>query len=471
MGLDYCGLPGYTGPLPGDPDLQDSWIAATTGFTGIQVRWGFPVSLQHAVAHVQLYRSASNSFGAATQIEVVNGSSFFDRQNNVNTYYYWIKIVSVNGTVGTEIGPASAQARLTIEDILADLTDQITSSKLGVALRANIADISIINANWLDEVFDRETGQTSLSQAIADAEAGIAQAHTFISTEIASRITVTSALAEQIDVVAATLGGDYGAVTVAMQVEIDALTGYTYALWGAKVDVNGYVGGFGMQNNGFDVLAVFDVDTFAVGRNGATSTYPFIISGGQTFIKEAVIQDLTFSKLKDAGGNFIVQDGRIQADHITVNNASIQNASITTLKIGQNQVTFPNGAMNTAMAILPEVTTWIPLASYGVTLESGATTFMSFNCAIDNEYRTQDTGFDLVNNYSKWELRYIDSKGNTYLSNTGSLQIYEANMATTNHTFLVEGRISEYLYVGSQSNPDNGCEASYRNIFIIECKR
>jgi hypothetical protein len=101
-------------------------------------------------------------------------------------------------------------------------------------------------------------------------------------------------------------------------------------LYTAKLSVNGLIGGFGVYNDGTTVQAGFDVDEFWVGKTQANKRKPFIISGGVTYIDEAAIEKLTFTKLRDASGSFIVENGKVKADYLTVTN------SITVPSVGGN---------------------------------------------------------------------------------------------------------------------------------------
>ena len=334
---------GFGGPVPGDPDSSNVVLSATPAFGGIDVTWSYPAVNPGAVGHVKLYRSNSSDFGGAILLNIVNGTFYYDRVDANIQYWYWIQIVSINGTVGELIGPATASARPLIEDLIEQLTAKIDSGLLAITLRAKLDEISLLNENLLDEILARENANVSLADAIAAAEAGTAEALTFIANEQASRVTADSAIAENIDIVAATLGGDFAAVTTAMQVDIDATDGHVNAIYSAKVLANDLIGGFGIWNDSHTVQAGFDVDTFWVGRTGPDKRKPFIVVGGEVFIDEAVINKLTFSKLRDESGSFIVAGGKVKADYITIANAMITNAMIadaqvTNAKIGNGEI-------------------------------------------------------------------------------------------------------------------------------------
>ncbi len=329
-----CGIGGGSVPQPGDPS-NNSILTATPAFGGIDVEWTYPGLNPHAVAHTLLIRGTSPHFENANRRFVVDGSFFYDKVEPYITYYYWIIFVPISGTELDPIGPAWAQARPLIADIIEDLTEQIDRGMLSQALKRELDEISIINANLLNEITSREDSNVTLAQALADVQAGIAQAHTFITTEIASRTSQDEALAEQLTLVASTLGDDYAAVITSMTTQINAVTGVVSAMWTAQVNVNDLIGGFGLSNDGRTVEAGFDVDRFWVGRTQANKRKPFIIEGGIVYIDEAAINRLTFSKLRDESGSFIVENGRVKANYLRVGTASIDDAAITNAKIGQ----------------------------------------------------------------------------------------------------------------------------------------
>jgi hypothetical protein len=89
------------------------------------------------------------------------------------------------------------------------------------------------------------------------------------------------------------------------------------------VDGNSIVGGFGIATDSGTgtVQAGFDVDQFWVGRLGQ-KTFPFIIDSdtGETFIDEAVIESLTFNKLRADDGSVIIENGKLKASFIEADN-------------------------------------------------------------------------------------------------------------------------------------------------------
>lgn len=358
--VNVCGTGGWSGPLPGDPD-NNVLLSAVPAFGGIDVSWTYPVTNPFAVAHVLLHRGISANFNSSRLLQIVSGNFFYDKMDAGSTYFYWIQIVSVNGTLGDMIGPASATARPLITDLIEQLTGQIDAGLLAQSLKGTIDNISLVSSSLAAEIFDRQTGETSFAQALEDVQDGVAQANTFIATEIASRISANSAIAEQISLVAATLGGsiaavstqltaqatattanaaqitqvatslgnNINAVSTSMTANVDSVRGTVNSMYTAKVTANGLVGGFGLANNGAQVEAGFDVDTFWVGRTGNDKRKPFIIKDGETFINQAVINELTFTKLRDESGSVMVKPdpftgkSKLKADYIDANSIVI----------------------------------------------------------------------------------------------------------------------------------------------------
>jgi hypothetical protein len=394
-----CGTGGFTGPKPGDPD-NNSTLSAVSAFGGIDVSWTYPATNPAAVAHVLLYRNSSNNFAGAIQLAVVSGSFFYDKMTTGTTYYYWIQIVSVNGTVGDTIGPASATARPLVGDLLTTLNGQIDYGVLATALRADIDSVSIFGGRLSTEISSRSQGEAYLAAALAAAQSTgdqtLALVHSQNSTqtsrsdalatqmnlvaaavgqntsaiiseqtarsssvgalttqlnsvaatsaqntaaivteqsartsavgslttqlnsvaatstgnvasiaaEQSARATADTALADSIVTTRSTLEGNTAAVQTALQTNINTVDGKVSsigALYTAKVNVNGLVGGFGVYNDGSSVEAGFDVDTFWVGRTNSDKRKPFIISGGVTYIDSATIRDADIGTLKIAG--------------------------------------------------------------------------------------------------------------------------------------------------------------------------
>lgn len=340
-----CGTGGWTGPKPGDPD-NFSILQATAAFGGIDVTWTYPLTNPFAVAHTLVYRATSSNFATATLLATVDGNFYYDKTVTETPveYFYWIKFVSINGTYGELIGPDSATARPTIEAMIEMLTGRIDKGVLATALKEDIDKITTLEDGLTQEALYRQEDDAVIAEAFNGLQATVEDAVSLVLEETTARSTADSALASQITTVQSQLGNNLASAQVNLQTNINTVNGKVTAigaLYTAKVSVNGLVGGFGVYNDGSEVQAGFDVDTFWIGRTNANKRKPFIIADDIVYIDEGAINKLTFTKLRDMSGAFMVEDGRIKADYIKVNAASIVDGSITNAKI-------QNGAINNA---------------------------------------------------------------------------------------------------------------------------
>jgi hypothetical protein len=218
-----CGTGMGNFPQPGDPD-NNVVLSAQGAFGGIVVSWTYPETNPHAVAHVKLYRSTN--IDPATKIlhHVVSGSIFFD---NIDlsasiTYYYWIEIISVNGTVGELIGPASASLQPTVNQIIDSITGEVTESVLYAALRTRIDHIDTLDSNIAAEIIARVDNDNLLGEAISIAAADLENVDTLLQSEIIQRVDADSALVAQLDIVLAQSNGNLAAIAQEQQVRADA---------------------------------------------------------------------------------------------------------------------------------------------------------------------------------------------------------------------------------------------------------
>lgn len=383
---DTCGTGDWTGPLPGDPD-NTSILSAVPAFGGIDVSWTYPNINPHAVAHVLLYRGITSNYAASVKQATVAGNTFYDKITGTagTRYYYWIQIVSVNGTVGSVIGPASAVVRSRSQDIVDDLTGQIDAGVLAQSLKTEIAKITLNAEDLKQEILNRTLGDgavTTLLMEVQDevsgsfallnqevllrvegqnaiastlqtlgvanannaaaifteqqtrvsADSALSQQVTLlvaatdgfaaaIQNEEYARTTADSALAGQISTAQSTLGNNIASVQTSLTTNINQVDGKVSgigALYTAKVDVNGLVGGFGVYNDGTFVEAGFDVDRFWVGRTGPDRVKPFIIENDVVYMNKARIKNADIDTLKIAGNAVTVSEALGSNDPLTL---------------------------------------------------------------------------------------------------------------------------------------------------------
>lgn len=348
-----CGTGGWVGPQPGDPSTSDIRITATPAFGGIDINWTYPQINPNAVAYTIVYRSLLNDAATATVLAHANGSFYYDRVQSATTYYYWVKVVSIYGTQSELIGPAWSTAKPLIEEMIELLTGQIDAGVLSQSLKTEIQQIELNKLGITQEMLDRDLNDDALGVRITEIGAQSDTTRALVQEEVLARtsqgeafvgvvntmytelngnvaavqqsITVLQnemgSLAQQIDQAEVNFGDQIAQVQTNMEASFTTVNGKITqigALWTAQVNVNGLIGGFGVYNDGQTVEAGFDVDRFWIGRTGANKRKPFIIDSGVVYIDEAVINKLTFSKLRDEAGAFIVSGGKVQAQYIAV---------------------------------------------------------------------------------------------------------------------------------------------------------
>lgn len=350
-----CGTGGWVGPLPGDPSTSDVRITATPAFGGIDINWSYPQINPQAVAFTKIYRSILPDVNSATVLAVVQGSFYYDKINDPTkpVYYYWVQITSVYGTVSEMIGPAWATAKPLIEEMIELLTGEIDAGVLAQSLKQDIDQITLNKLGITQELLDRAANDDSLGVRLTEVSAHSGDTRALLQEEVVARTSQGEAFVSTVNTLYAELNGNISAVQTTvtalttevaslaqqitnvesdfndnlaqvqqtLQTKIDTVDGKVTeigALYTVQVNVNGLAGGFGIYNNGTIVEAGFDVDRFWIGRTQANKRKPFIIENNVVYIDEAAINKLTFSKLRDEAGAFVVSNGKVKAQYIEV---------------------------------------------------------------------------------------------------------------------------------------------------------
>jgi hypothetical protein len=131
------------------------------------------------------------------------------------------------------------------------------------------------------------------------------------------------------------------------------------AQYNVKLDINGYVAGFGLYNEGAGASGfIVRADKFVVGSAGSNLT-PFVIDGGVTYIDAAVIKDgaITSAKIGTLNADKIT-GGFISADRIEAN-------SITAAKIDSRGLSIKDASGNVIFS------SGVPLSSSNITPAAG----------------------------------------------------------------------------------------------------
>lgn len=133
------------------------------------------------------------------------------------------------------------------------------------------------------------------------------------------------------------LGGGAGTLFLA-DVQASRTDMVAGALYTAKVQSGGLIGGFGVYNDGTEVDAGFDVDRFWIGRTDSDKRKPFIIDNNVVYINNAMIRNGSIQEGHLGPitiGKFFLNDGTpvttagglIRAEAIDVDNLSVAEAA------------------------------------------------------------------------------------------------------------------------------------------------
>ena len=201
------------------------------------------------------------------------------------------------GSEAAYVGVWSTQSAL----IEGDLVQGQRTDAVEVRAAANEAAV-------LSEQTARVNADGALATRIDTVSAQTSSNASAVQGEITARTNADQALGQRIDTVQTTVGGN----TLAIQTNataIQTVDGKVTANWSVRLQFESPTGtykyagiGLGLENGpgGLQSQFIIDADRFAIGQAGAV---PFAVTGGQTFIKAAFIQDGTITNAKI--GNYI----------------------------------------------------------------------------------------------------------------------------------------------------------------------
>lgn len=358
-----CGTGSWKGPKPGDPNMNNLLLTATPAFGGIDINWTWPTLNPAAVSQTILWRSITPNFNVATRVAVVQGNFYFDRVDveiNLDTrYYYWIQMLSINGTEGEVIGPASATARPLIGQMMDILSGQIDAGALAQNLRTEIDQIQLNKLGITQEELLRAQNDQGLAVRISELGAKTDDALALLQEEVRIRTDADGALVHTVNTMYADFNGNIAAIQTeqqALATQVSSLASSVTTLnstvngnsasgqiglvtkvtqqegkmavmesqYFVKLQAGNLVGGFGLYNQGQTIEAGFDVDRFWIGRANVKRK-PFIIDNNIVYIDEGAINKLTFDKLRAQDGSLIVQNGKIQAKYLEADQIDVSN--------------------------------------------------------------------------------------------------------------------------------------------------
>lgn len=300
--MAICGTGGFVGALPGDPS-NALYLTATPVFEGILVAWTYPDLNPEAVAHVRLYRNTGPDFATAGLYRIVTGDSYRDdiHVSDLTEYFYWIEVVSVHGTVSDPIGPASATARPSINDLIIDLTGQIDAGLLATTLRTPIERIPTIENSIAQEALDRISDISVVGNLIDQAQADNSVTRGLIVDESNARIAADSAFVNTVNGAIVTMDDNLAAALTEYETAVDAQAARATLENTLTVNYEGHV-----------ATALLDYETFADAEISRASLKTVIQSEYETAFASALTD---YETAADSEGARASMSTTIQSDY------------------------------------------------------------------------------------------------------------------------------------------------------------
>ncbi|WP_049974543.1 phage tail protein [Azospirillum sp. B4] len=210
-----------------------------------------------------------------------------------------------------------ADADSALSTSINNLSAQVNDSGTGLPkTRADLATEQTTRAN-ADSALS--TSITTLSAQVNDSGTGLPATYAGLQSEMTARANGDSANATAITNLTTTVNGNTASITT-LQSSVNGLN----AQYVLKLDVNGYVAGFGVANSGSTSTFVIRTDTFALVPPGSTVAQSpfFVTAAGQVVIHNGFIENLDAATITTGTlGNGVIYAGTINASQI--NSSSI----------------------------------------------------------------------------------------------------------------------------------------------------
>ncbi len=294
-------------PSPSDPpDLTPpptpSGLTAAAGITNVIIEWDAATfTVGHGPLQTNIYGATYAgtgplpTFSNAVLVGVApDPSAIFALATEPSTQWHlWIKFQTRDGV--ESVSPAGGANGLTVttgQDVsllLEALTGQITESQLYSTLGARIdlidgSGVGSVNARIATETTARTSADTALSGQITTLTSTVNGNVAAISNETAARISADSVLTTNVTTLQSQMATNTAAISTEASTRASA-DGALQAQYTVKVDVNGYVSGFGLASTSNYAAPsssfIVRADKFAISSPsgpGITPITPFIVN-------------------------------------------------------------------------------------------------------------------------------------------------------------------------------------------------
>lgn len=267
-------------------------------FGGIHLTWENPFQAYNVHAYTEVWRGETNDPTKRILINSSRGATFFDRipDEDAGEYWYWVRFVSEYNREGPFSQPFKARKEADIGELMTKLSGQIDKKSLSQAFLAEYTGVAETVAQHSQTLTQQGTSITQHSQLIKQqGETNDAQGKAI--TRLSAQFTL-------------------------------------------RLNVNGYVSGFGAYNDGkVSDFAVVADNFWIAAPNSTGKVKPFIVENGVVYIDTARIRDasiqqgklgpISFGKIIDSAGNPVTTlAGKLRADAIDVESLQVTDANI-----------------------------------------------------------------------------------------------------------------------------------------------
>lgn len=169
-------------------------LQASAGFSNVGLSWS--PALYETHSYTEIWRHTADNINEATQVGSSSSSAYSDAVDPKATYFYWIRFVSLSGTIGpyNNIAGTTITTGTDISGMIAALEGQLQEDAFTQALLTKIDKIDVIDVGLDTEVVNRGI---ALADEVLARDSAIANA---ISVEIGEReASITGAVAIERD--------------------------------------------------------------------------------------------------------------------------------------------------------------------------------------------------------------------------------------------------------------------------------
>lgn len=345
--LVAAGIAQYNGGLtlaPGEvvagTPLRPTNVEASGAFANIMITWDKPAYQGHSYAEIwaatqteeQEAAGENPTLGQAELVGMAPGQFFAHNVGNAAVFWYWVRFVNVLGVAGPYNATEGTRGETSPDPayLLELLTGQITEGQLYQDLQTRIGQIDVLGTQITEvqTVIDGEIAQlTETISAAVDANTALIQ------NETTARVQADSAEATARQNLAATVGNVSAALQEEKTVRADE-TGDLFGQYTVKIDLDGYVTGYGLASSVVDGVPTSEfivrADSFAIGAPGVPAVgymLPFVVQSTPTTINGESVPAGVY--MNDA---FIVNGSITNAK---IADAAIDNAKIVELDAGK----------------------------------------------------------------------------------------------------------------------------------------